>query len=777
MTMITPSYLGETIEYSSLHACRSTLEDPTFGNLFPAGNTVEPLEHHVQGAYLVKGFGKHGPLHNPHTYGYFQPVLHHGYLGDSLSGGAIVYQGGAFPPEFDNACICPHTRHSACRWATIEKLGSTFATRAAGDFVTSDDVWFRPVDMTVGPDGAVYIADWYDHNISHSSPKNRSEWYQPSRLDGRVWRVVPHGLAPIKAGAFDLSSRSSGELTELLSHSNDWYARQARRLLAERCDHSVVPTLTRLMLESSNQRLALQGLWSLYVTGAFDSQLALQALTSQHEYVRAWSIRLVGDDRNASPALLTEFVRLARYDASVVVRCQLACTAKRLPASETLPIVEQLLQHDEDVDDVQMPLLIWWAIEDKAISDAPGVLKMIENADVWQRPLVTRFIIERLARRFLAEGSYASSAELLRHACRAGNVEQVMTGMLQALSGRTLEQIPPVLDREVKDAILQESQSPRAIELALRLSLPDASMKCMALVSDSKASIEDRLILIKALGEARAVTAIDGLLALLTGDVQDPIINAVLSALEYFPDDRIPDAILARFSKLSAKHQSKAIELLSSRPSWALKLVETIDQKSMPAAAASVEIVQKLRQYHDDRLIKLIEKNWGKVQPTTPFEKQGRINAVTQLLAKGSGDAGRGRMHFEKVCANCHKLHGFGTVIGPDLTGAERKNRDLLVRNIVDPSAVIRQEFLTYVAETKDGRVLTGLLAESTPDTITLLDAKNQRTVLKRNDLDEFHETSVSLMPEKIIDSLTDQQIRDLIAYLQTEHTIPPNGK
>ncbi len=84
--------------------------------------------------YYVKGFGKHGPLHNPHTYGYFQPVKHHGYVGDSLTGGAIIYQGGAFPDAFNNACIAPNTRHSACRWSTIETRGSTFATRARGRF-------------------------------------------------------------------------------------------------------------------------------------------------------------------------------------------------------------------------------------------------------------------------------------------------------------------------------------------------------------------------------------------------------------------------------------------------------------------------------------------------------------------------------------------------------------------------------------------------------------------------------------------------------------------
>ncbi|MBI3861673.1 MAG: c-type cytochrome, partial [Planctomycetia bacterium] len=118
-----------------------------------------------------------------------------------------------------------------------------------------------------------------------------------------------------------------------------------------------------------------------------------------------------------------------------------------------------------------------------------------------------------------------------------------------------------------------------------------------------------------------------------------------------------------------------------------------------------------------------------------------------------------------------------GTAVGPDLTGAERKNRELLVRSIVDPSAMIRQEFLAHVAVTKDGQVLTGLLAESTADTITLVDAKNQRTVLKRSDVEELQESAVSLMPEKLLDDLTDQQIRDLIAYLQTDKDVVPETK
>jgi putative heme-binding domain-containing protein len=756
------------------------VEFDKFGNLFPAGNTAEPLEHHVQGAYLVKGFGKHGPLHNPHTYGYFQPVLHHGYVGDSLSGGAIIYQGGAFPARFNDACICPHTRHSACRWTTIETRGSTFATRAAGDFVTSTDIWFRPVDMTVGPDGAVYIADWYDYNISHSSPKNRSHWYEPSRLDGRVWRVAPPNLAPIKANTLDLSRKSSAELIGLLSHRNDWFARQARRLLAERCDQSVVPALTTLALDSEDQRLALQGLWSLYVLGALDTQLAEKALASRHEYVRAWTIRLLGDTTKVSPALSRQFALLARQDASVVVRSQLACTAKRLPAGEAMPIVEQLLGHDEDAGDVQMPLLIWWAIEDKAISDTDRVLQMVQPGDLWHRPLMTRFIIERLARRFLSEGTNASAAAcaiLLQHAQREKAVDVVLSGMLQALSGQKRDHVPESLEQAMRETVRLESANPRAIELALRLSLPGASTAAIQLAVSRATPVDDRLSLIKALGESKTTAVIDSLLLMLKDDLPDPIKLASLSALGYFSDEHIAGAILDRFATLSDRSRARSVELLCSRPAWGLKLAAAIDRKTIPAETVSRELVQRLRQYDDPRLLHLIEKNWGKVRAATPFETQGRINAVLQLLSKTPGDAARGRPSFEKTCATCHKLNGSGAVVGPDLTGAERKNRELLVQNIVDPSAVVRQEFISHIAVTKDGQVVTGLLAESMADTITLVDSKNQRTVLKRSDLDALKESPVSLMPEKLLDDLTDQQVRDLIAYLQTEQDFRPRAE
>jgi putative heme-binding domain-containing protein len=176
-----------------------------------------------------------------------------------------------------------------------------------------------------------------------------------------------------------------------------------------------------------------------------------------------------------------------------------------------------------------------------------------------------------------------------------------------------------------------------------------------------------------------------------------------------------------------------------------------------------------LLEHDDERLRSLVVRTWGRIQPETPLQLQGRISAVSQLLNRAKGDAARGSVIYEKTCASCHKLHGQGTPVGPDLTGAERKDRLKLIRNIIDPNSEIRPQFISHVAVTNDGRVITGLLAESNAETITLLDAKNKRTLLRRADLEELRESTVSLMPEKLLDEMTDQQIRDLLAYLQSD--------
>lgn len=747
-----------------------------FGNLFAGGNTVEPLVHHVQGAYYVKGFGKHGPLHNPHAYGYFQPVEHHGYAGDSLTGGFVLYQGGEFPDRFRGACIAPNTRHSASRWSTLELRGSSFETHAAGDFITTSDIWFRPVDSTVGPDGGLYVADWYDYNISHSSPKNRSEWYQPSRADGRVWRVAPPDVQAIPAGQFDISTRSNDELIKLLSHANDWYARQARRVLAERKDQSIVPKL-KTLLDSGDQRLALQALWSIYVSGGFHDQLAEETLRSRHEYVRAWTVRLLGDQNYVSEELASILVQLAGDESSVVVRSQLACTAKRLSAKSAIPMVAALLRHDEDLADIHVPLLLWWAIEDKALSDTSPVLSLLESAETWRLPLVQQIVTQRLARRLAAEQSdagFAACARLLSLAPDNTQRHLVLAGMVEGCAGGRIRSMPAVLRQPLTDLMNVGRPSAELVELTLRLAgSPDPAMNFIA---DESRPVAQRESMIQALGETRSVQSAESLLQLVTGAAAESLQTAALAALSSLDEASTGRRIRAAYAQLSPRAKSAAIDLLASRPDWAGELMTAIVSQEIRSNEVALDQVRQLLLHDDESLRQSITRTWGHIQPATPLQKQGRISAVLQLLNRAKGDPGQGKQVYDKTCGNCHRLHGQGNLIGPDLTGAERKDRLKLIRNIVDPSAEIRPQYIAHVAVTHAGRVLTGLLAESNERTITLLDAKNVRTVINREDLEELQESSVSLMPEKLLDELSDQQIRDLLAWLQSDSAATSQG-
>jgi putative heme-binding domain-containing protein len=136
-------------------------------------------------------------------------------------------------------------------------------------------------------------------------------------------------------------------------------------------------------------------------------------------------------------------------------------------------------------------------------------------------------------------------------------------------------------------------------------------------------------------------------------------------------------------------------------------------------------------------------------------------------LRAGNGDVSRGREIFNRVCATCHRLFDEGTALGPDLTHANRKDRDFLLASMVDPSAVIRREFLSYTVTTRDGRVLTGLIVAQNPGTITLADSKNERITLTRDQIESIEESPVSLMPENLLKDLKPQELRDLFSYLQ----------
>jgi putative heme-binding domain-containing protein len=740
------------------------------GQLFAGGNTTEPLCHHVQGGYYIKGFGKHGPLHNPYSFGYLNPVRHRGFLGSALTGGFVLYQGGLFPARFNDAVIYPNLRVNAMRVSRLEPEGSTFTTVFQEDFITSSDRWFRPVKSLVGPDGALYVADWYDYNISHTDPKDRSKWYQPSRDTGRIWRVVPEGVTPRADGKWPLSKLSSDALVDLLKHPNTWYSREARRILMERRDRAIRPRLAEMVRREKNT-LALEALWALYVSGGLSDDLALKLLDHPFAPVRAWTIRLMGDERRVPAAFARRLRELAADEPSAAVRSQLACTCKRLPGPDALPVVERLLGRAEDVKDLHIPLLLWWAVEDKAVSDRERVLKLIDSPAGWNRPIARAVVVERLARRWLAEGSeagYAACAAVIRAAPTPAERQRVVLALEQQMDGLLLAKPPAVLATELRPALREKEPSSALVRLALRLGI-DAFAPAAARAADGRLAPADRARFIRLLGELHRPASLAPLLALLGEKEPAPVRAAALEAVQRYDSPRVAAALLGDYAKMPAALQDRARDALVSRPAWCAALLDAVAAGKLPAKDFRLEQVRRVLLHKDAALTARVEKLWGQVRPANSREKQGRIMAVSQILAKGPGDVSRGKPLAVKLCLNCHQLFNEGAKIGPDLTAVDRKNLEVLLPNVIDPSAVIREGYQQYNVVSTDGRILAGLLAEDGPEKVTILDAKGVRTTLRKKQIESLTRADTSLMPEGLVDALTDQELRDLFAYLRSE--------
>jgi putative membrane-bound dehydrogenase-like protein len=724
----------------------------------------QAMLHQVQGAYYVKGFGKHGPLHNPYAFGYFDHVPYKDFKGGHVTCGGVLYLGGALPPSFNDTYIAGNLLSNALYWHVLEPRGSSFVAHHGGDFLISQDPWFRPVDCLIGPDGALYVVDWYDKRADHVDP--RDTW---DRSNGRIYKVQAR-KAP-KTDAFDLARRSSLELVDLLSHPNDWFRRAARRILAERRDPSVLPRLEE-KIRSEKGETALQALWALAVSGGFTDPVALGLLGHPNPDVRGWTVRLLGDPKRVSPEIVPRLADLARTETDPSVRNQLACTAKRLPAAQGLPLIEQLLRHSEDVEDPQIPLLLWWALEAKAVSDRAQVEALFQSPDFWRAPIAERFILERLARRYLAEGGEANDrtlATLLERSPGPAQTERLIRGMELALEGRRLDAVPEALRNPLSELWRTWSAHPSFIRLAFRLGDPRGFERALEMVQDPKTPDAARISLVEVLGQSGRPEAVPYLKKFFAEARPPSLQIALLGALQSFVDPEIPALVLTRYSGLAPAARSRAQSLLSGRPAWALELLRAVDAKRIPSQDVPLDLLLGILEFKDPASKGLIEKIWGKIGAATPGEKRAQMASLKHILSTGKGSAVRGKPIFTKTCAVCHTLFGEGAKIGPELTGQDRKTLDVLLMNIVDPSAVVRPEFQAYKVRTTAGQVLTGLLAEQTPESATILDAKGVRTVLARSKIEVMEASEISIMPEKLLDPLGDQELRDFFAYLQGE--------
>jgi putative membrane-bound dehydrogenase-like protein len=725
--------------------------------------------HYVQGGYLRKGFEKHGELSNPYAFGYF-PAMQHESV-SRFTHNFIIYQGGALPSRYEGKLIGVDPMSSYLPLAELSQRGSTFATRDTDAVVRATDAQphFRPVDIKHGPDGAIYVADWYDSQVNHY----RNHEGQISKEDGRIYRVrgadTKPGYAP-----FDLTKQSSQALVELLRGNNRWTRETALQILGDRHDASLIPALRQTLAARTVGQFSLEALWALNLSGGLDDATALTLLTHPDPYVRLWTVRLLCDRNEVSPSIGGALVELGAKEPNVEVRSQLAASAKRLPATSALPIVEVLLAHDEDVGDPYVPLQLWWAIESKCASNRDAVMALFDSRmenSLWLRPLVKTHIAARLMRRFAAAGgtdNFLACARLLTQAPDAATRHELLEGFEQAFRDRALPPIPDVL----VNALVKAGGG--SLSLRVRQKDPGALEEALRLLVNSSTPLVERIRLATTVGEAPyapAATAFEHVLR----EANPALRAAVLGAAASYDDDALTRAIIAGYPKFSTAEQTIALSVLSSRRAGAEALLDAIAETGIDPKTVPIEMQEKLRLVGGGALGDRVDRAFGRKVATMPQEMESEISRIASVVRVGHGSPYAGRELFNGRCAACHRLHGKGGDIGPDLTSYKRDDVATLALNIVNPNAEIREGYEPYVLTTKKGATHAGFLVSRDAERVVLRDMAGMNIPMELGQIASLKSMGRSLMPEGLMTGLTDTELRDLFAYLRI--TQPLVGK
>jgi putative heme-binding domain-containing protein len=466
---------------------------------------------------------------------------------------------------------------------------------------------------------------------------------------------------------------------------------------------------------------------------------------------------------------------MAATEKSFVVLAQLACSARRLPPTESIALITSLMDNPLIADDPQLPLLIWWALEYANSHDTTDTVRFPYSA----KPKLRDFYAERVARRFLA-GDIPRGAERcstlfdLTQSSQA-DFTPVLRGIATALQARPTDGVPPPLRPHFDRLLKQQPNDLLVLEVLARMKDPHARSVLRGIVANTSAKDSERLKAIDLLRQVRDPRSEELFLEQLALAKSDTLRIGLLSGLEAFDQPAIGETILTSYPLYSPVAKRRAIQLLITRPSWARALLIAAEAGKVPKADITVEQARAAMQLGDKDVTLLVEKQFGKITPATAGEKQARIAWLNTALSREKGDAVRGKVLFTKHCAACHKLHGEGGAVGPDLTTADRKNRSYLLAQIVDPSGYIRPEYVVQNVLTTDDRKLSGIATEA-GETITLVTVINDqplKTAISKNDIAAIRPSAISLMPEKLLDTLGDPQIADLFAYLMADAPAP----
>jgi putative membrane-bound dehydrogenase-like protein len=421
--------------------------------------------------YVVPGGRYHrqgGQHQNRHTYDDLKTIADHkhdgikGRKGGHAHGGARFVLHDQWPAEWRGRFLVGTIHHHGIYTEAFERKGSGFSGKHVDDFMMAGDPLYLGFNHDFGPDGSLYVIDWYDPKSCHGqTPEHRET--------GRLYKIT-HGES--RRCDVDLGRLPSAELVKLQLSDNEWYVRHARRLLQERgADPEVHRALRTLMGAAADAPKLLRLVWALHATGGLDEDDLLGLTRNAHEYVRSWAVRLLCEGSNPSEAALKRLAELASEDGSAAVRLHLASVMQRTPPDRRWPVLEALAGNAGDAGDHNLPLMIWYALEPLVAGNAARAVMLAQKSKI---PKVREFVIRRM--------TAASGAGALRGPKEAPSASVSEDGLVLDLkAGEAPGGVPGTQPRRaevggrpasVYDGIDDHSVIPAAAELSFKATDP-----------------------------------------------------------------------------------------------------------------------------------------------------------------------------------------------------------------------------------------------------------------------------------------------------------------
>ncbi|HXE80967.1 MAG TPA: PVC-type heme-binding CxxCH protein [Vicinamibacterales bacterium] len=695
------------------------------------------------------------------------------------------YLGAAFPSEYDNSVFVAEPVHNLVHRDVIAPLGATFTARrgeSGREFLAAGDAWFRPVFLYVGPDGALYVVDYYRARIEHPEWTSSDLQRDPAPLfegrdRGRIYRIVHESMDGRPRRVPRLRDASVEALVAALADPNVWWRRTAQRLLVDKREGAAVPALTAMARERVSPLARLHALWTLHGMGALDRSLVLDALGDPDPGVRENAVILAELDGGIED-LDARLAAMAR-DADPRVRFRVLAALGGINTPTATAAHERLLF--DHLDDPWMQIA--------GLSAGPGrarrFLERAIDASGEQQPSASesRMKFVRLAASVVARGSRPDDIERLVRLTAAGEGSAgapwragVLRGLTDGLGGKSgardllsthradLLRLAADDDAEVRGAALELLRQSGGVGTgdAARRALQDAERTAL----DASRDAGRRAHAIALLGLDGSAERTPLLRSLIDPRQPDAVQAAAVEALGRRRDPELGSFLISSWTNLTPPVRSAATDALLRSASGARLLVSALHDGTVRPWTLGFWQKRDLLM-HEDREIRDAARA---VLEEDPRRREETIERYARALS-AAGDPVRGEQVFTRACAPCHSIGGGAGDLGPDLATVRHRPALLLLADILVPSRSIAQGYETWSIARASGGSVTGLLAGQTPTSVTLRQGSGQAVTIAREDIRAMTALPESSMPADLDKVITPEEMADLLAFLKHGRT------